>query len=345
MTPVRRRVAIILAGTHVWNEDSFESLCPRVVVPIANAPLLSYTLAWLRDGGVRGVVICANEGLELFRRWLRDGGYDGCDVRYFVDAVPRGPAGCCRDAAQVHPADEYLVIEGSVIPRIDLAALLAFHEGTGASATVVIERHDGDDSTDPHPAGIYVLSRAALLATPSTGFQDLKEMLIPRLHSGQRGVRSYESQSSSPRVVGGVGSYFAVQEWALARLAAGELICGDYRGHRGLWCHTTACVSRDVRAVGPVMVGPATVVSDGAILVGPTVIGEGCIVGENSVIAQSILWERCLLSSGVRLERCVLASGAALARGVSLSGAIWRRSDGTRAPRVSSAAGLARAGA
>ena len=51
---------IVLAGTYQWGETAFESLLPRPLVPVAQVPLISYTLEWLRDGGVMDATICAN---------------------------------------------------------------------------------------------------------------------------------------------------------------------------------------------------------------------------------------------------------------------------------------------
>ena len=37
---------IVLAGTYQWGDSTFETLLPRPLVPVAQAPLISYTLEW-----------------------------------------------------------------------------------------------------------------------------------------------------------------------------------------------------------------------------------------------------------------------------------------------------------
>ena len=154
--------AIILGGSHVWNEDSLESLCPRLLVPVLNAPLVSYTLNWLRAAGLTRAVICANDATRFVRACFQDGAAQGVELYYYEDYTPRGPAGCSRDAAALVAAENYLVIEGSVIPALDLRTLLRFHERMNAAVTVVVhqsEASDGQPDRDLAPAGIYVVAR------------------------------------------------------------------------------------------------------------------------------------------------------------------------------------------
>ena len=87
--------AIILGGRHVWNEDAFAALGPRLLLPVANAPLVHYTLAWLRDGGVSRATLCTNRAVSLLHAFLGAGQEHACELYYCVDRLPRGPAGSC----------------------------------------------------------------------------------------------------------------------------------------------------------------------------------------------------------------------------------------------------------
>ncbi|MEW6251792.1 MAG: NDP-sugar synthase [Planctomycetota bacterium] len=300
---------IILGGAHVWKEAAFDSLGPRLLLPVANAPLVGYTLAWLRSGGVRAVVLCANEGVHPLQAALADGHGHGCELFYAVDRVPRGPAGAARDAVGLCPAAHYVVVEGSLIPRLPLADLLAAHVAAGAAATIAVA---ADPAEDDEPVGVFMFARPALELVPPTGFHDLKEMLIPQLHAAGRPVQTWPAPTSAPRVHD-LASYLAAQAWALAQVGAGVFSRADYRWANGVGVHRTARVAAGARLLGPVMVGPASRVAAAASFVGPVVVGAGCRLESDCLVTDAVLWDRCTVGVGVRVEAAVLATGAAVA--------------------------------
>ncbi len=325
--------AIILGGAHVWREDTLESLCPRLLLPVLNAPLVGYTLAWLRAAGVRQAVICANDATPLARACLSDGADRGMELYYYEDHVPRGPAGCSRDAAALVPAENYVVIEGSVLPVMDLRGLLRFHERMGAAATVVVHpvEGNGDGGNGHHcPAGIYVLARRALEQVPAVGYQDLKEVLIPRLYQQQEWVAAYPAEAPSPRLKD-LASYLALQGWLLAKLAARDSDGEGYAWRGPARVHRTARVADGARLVGPVMLGPHTRVLEGAIMVGPTVLGGNGVVERQALVKRSVLWElgpvstNAWWSAGARCRRALPGTAPSAPRPRRCDSGVGRR--------------------
>lgn len=330
---------LVLAGVHRWNRDSFEELLPRPLMQVAHSPLISYTLHWFYTGGVRQVTICANSVSGTMRRLLADGSQLGMALGYYEDRMPRGPAGCVRDAGGPGEAGALVVAEGTMIPRIDLPALLECHQRTGAALTVVVE-------TDASgalliPAGIYVFERRVLGHIRETGYQDIKEVLIPRLHDLGEKVVTYAA-SPSLRVTD-AETYLQANDWALERIARrGDPIVGYRRSGEAL-IHVSASVAGDGRLIGPVLVGPRTRVGPRATLVGPTTLGADCVLEEGAVVCRSVLWDHGRVGRGGFIDRCVIAGGAELEDGVRLYRTAYapaRGSGGPTAPRTSlSAAG------
>ncbi len=328
--------AIILGGSHVWREDSLESLCPRLLLPMLNAPLVGYALDWLRNAGLSRIVICANDATRFVRACFGDGRGHGVDLYYFEDLTPRGPAGCMRDAADLVNADQYVVLEGSVLPALDLRALLRFHERMGAAATVAVHPcGSATDAAEPtwSPAGIYVLSRDALGRVPALGYQDIKEVFIPRLYGAREWVVAYPAEATSPRLRG-LGSYLALQGWLMSRMAESSdpsrPTPGGYR-----WCgpalvHETARVAGSARLVGPVMVGPGTQIEEQAIVVGPSVVGQDGGVSAGALVDRCVLWDDCTVQVGATLDRCLMATGSTVRSGAALHGTICPPGSATR---------------
>ena len=191
---------IVLAGVHAWNRDVLERVVARPLLPVAARPLIWHVLQWLRGGGVVQASICGNSDTTVLLRRLGDGAAWGMSLEYYEDIMPRGPAGCARDASAGCGASAFVVVEGTIMPRVDLAGLLGAHEESKAALTVVVGgsgQRDGCVAGDGQPTGIYVFSPRVLEEVPALGYQDIKEALIPRLYKSGELVATYAAASRS----------------------------------------------------------------------------------------------------------------------------------------------------
>jgi mannose-1-phosphate guanylyltransferase / phosphomannomutase len=294
--------AVVLAGTHHWSGSTFESLSPRPLVPVALAPLISYSLRWLQRGGVRFATICANGTTRLIDNAIGNGDDLEMKLSYYEDGTPRGAAGCVRDAGLLAGSETLVVTDGTAIPTVDLVELVTSHRDSGAGVTVVVHR-DGSPSARPTPAGVYVFDRRVLEHVPETGFQDIKENLIPRLHRGGERVVAYETLAFCPHVFN-AQTYLEVNQWVLERLS------GEAEGAGAPLVHPSATVEPGARLVGPVQLGAGARVLAGATIVGPTSIGEESTVGRDAVVARSVLWSRCTIGEASVVHGCVVGNDA-----------------------------------
>lgn len=307
--------AVVLAGDHRWSRATFDRLFPRPLLPVVQSPLICYALRWLRDAGVLGVTLCANSTSRQMRQCLGDGSTFGLDLAYFEDKTPRGAAGCVHDALLDRPAETVIVADSTVIPRLDLRRLLAQHAESSAAATVVV----GDEplarcDDEPHavPMGVYVFERRALAHVADAGYQDIKELLIPRLNASGERVELFESDAACPRVTS-IETYLAANAWMLDVLldAPGEL--SNYRVVGEALVHPDAVISSSARLFGPQAIGPAVEIGPNTLIVGPTVIGAHSVVQRGAVVARSVIWEHCCVKADSFVDRSILSYHASVA--------------------------------
>jgi mannose-1-phosphate guanylyltransferase len=305
---------IVLVGTHPWRNSAFDRLPLRALIPVAHRPLISYSLSWLRGGGVQNVTVCANRETQALESQLLRHVPQGMTVSYQEDSMPRGAGGAVRDAVAASDADTFVVAEGTAIPNVDLHELLDAHRVSGAVATVVGYSSPGRDGNPraQMPNGIYVFNREALDALPLHGFHDIKENLIPQLYrSGQR-VIAYTASSANPRVLG-ASSYLAANEWMVEQLVtSGELPAGYVRSGDSL-IHSDAVIAEDAVFVGPVLVAPGARVLSHAVVVGPTSIGCDATVGRGVLVSRSAIWRRSFVGDHSVADRCILADDTVIA--------------------------------
>ena len=309
---------VVLAGVHAWGECVLESITCRPLFPVAGWPLISHTLAWLREGGVGKINICANSDTGALRKCLGGGEALNVNLHYYEDKMPRGPAGCTRDAVASSSMDAFLVVEGTLVPEVDIAELLEAHRASGSILTVVVSESDRvprDASTACRPdrlepTGIYVFSRDALAHVSSAGYQDIKESLIPRLHAQGLRVGTYLVRAAANPRVTNAASYMAVSKWAIERLAARHEAPEGYVRLEGALIHESARLDGQARFIGPVLIGPHCRIEEDALIVGPTCVGEGCTIGRDAVVSRSVLWDHCQVGAKATLDHCILTNGA-----------------------------------
>lgn len=223
-------VGILLGGTHPWTNAPFDWLLPRTLLPVAHRALIWYGLSWLDREGIRETAVCGNRESRLLEARLARHVPRGMSVTYREDAIPRGAAGSVRDAAWATEAQTFVVADGTAIQNVDLRDLLGKHQTSGACLTVVVHREARRYGSQALavPQGIYIFDRRALDGVPAHGFCDIKEKLIPQLHSAGERVVAYETPMVTPRVLDS-STYMAVNEWMIEHLVRRGEQCEDYR--------------------------------------------------------------------------------------------------------------------
>lgn len=304
---------LVLAGVHSWGGDVLEAAACKLALPVALRPLISYSVDWLRLGLVCRPCICANSETRELQRCLGTDRTTSEKLTYYEDRMPRGPAGCVRDAAARMSGDTIVVVEGTVLPRFDLGALLGAHFRTEASLTVVVEEAAGDaQSRGAKPAGVYVFSKDALSAISPVGYQDIKEVLIPKLHSAGHRVATHAVPPASVLRVACADSYLDVNMDVVCRVVKSGQAPKGFARMGSAWVHESTKIEAGAQLKGPLLIGPDCRISADALLIGPTVLGRGCVIDSGVVLTRSVLWDRCSVGWGAILDRSILTSGTTI---------------------------------
>lgn len=306
---------IILAGTFPWSNSTFDRLSPRPLVPVAHRPLIAFGLSWLQNAGMRGVTVCGNRNsraleLQLSRYFMRDS-----DLSYLEDKMPRGAAGCVRDAALASDSQTFVVTDGAAIPNVDIDLLLHTHRTSGAAATVVVYHEPRGSGQAPLqvPAGIYVFDRRILEPIARQGFVDIKEHLIPRMARAGERVATYVASAAVPRVLN-AETYLAVNEVATQFASSDRGRPEGYELRGEALIHRDASVGPDVLLTGPVMIGPGATILPKAVIVGPTSIGRDATIGVGALVSRSAVWRRARIFANAVVDCSIVADDGVVER-------------------------------
>lgn len=305
---------IVLAGVHAWRDDAFERASNRPTLSVASRPLVWHAMEWLRRNGVASARLCGNGETRAIERSLASFPITDLNVRYHRDPIPRGPAGCVRDAAVESDAQAFVVVEGSIIPRLELGPVLKTHVESEAALTVAVS--DGARSRGSvDPIGVYVLSKSALSLIPEHGYQDIKESLIPALYRRGLQVVTHACRGTASWRVADASSYLSVNMRVLEELVRSTAPLNGFSRRGDAFCHAASSVHESATLVGPVLVGERTRIEAGAVVVGPTSFGAGCVVERDAVVTRSAVWDGAIVGSGAFVDGCVLTSDSAVEPG------------------------------
>ncbi|NCG17617.1 MAG: NTP transferase domain-containing protein [Rhodobacterales bacterium] len=311
--------AFILAAGFGTRLRPLTQRVPKPLVPVCGVPLLSWSLALCAQHGLNRVVVNGHWLADELAPWA--GEHEGVHVTLSIETPDiLGTGGGLKKVAHLL-ADKFVVLNGDVLHRIDLTALLgAIPDGGGAMAlrrdpenapkygivaadetgTVVqltslaVATAEGSVARDTHFTGIHALDRQALDRVPD-GFACI--------------VRTAYVQLVAER---SVGATLATGPWLdcgdpVAYLETNlAVLRGEVRGainpfERAAYGRTAAGVEfgdpqlvRDVDVKGAVWIGTGAQIAPGVVL-HDTVIGAGAIVGPSARLTECVVWDNATL--------------------------------------------------
>ncbi len=313
--------ALILAGGEGTRLRPLTYTVPKPVLPLAGRPHIAYVIDWLRAHGVDDVIVSCGHLAEGMRSTLAEL-EPGIQICFAEEPDARGTAGAIRFAEEML-RDRFLVLNGDVLCDLDLTALIAQHDDTGAAATIalypvedptgygLIHRHDDGEITEflekPEPeeidtdeinAGAYLLDRSVLDQIPPDRAVSIEREVFPRLiGKGLYGIRleGYWIDIGTP-------ARFLEANWDILEGRV-ETVVG-----KGL--------------DEPKVVGEGCEVAHGAELKLPCVVGQGSRVGDGAVIERSVLLDGCVVEANAVVSNSILSAGVTVEAGTRLEGEV-----------------------
>ncbi|HEX9907147.1 MAG TPA: bifunctional sugar-1-phosphate nucleotidylyltransferase/acetyltransferase [Thermoplasmata archaeon] len=321
--------AVILAAGEGMRLRPLTVSEPKVMIPVANRPILEYVVDALVRNDVHEIVMVVGYRKERIMSHFEDGKKFGAKIEYVVQEKQLGN-GHALFSAKERLSGEFLVLPGdNIVDRKAVGDLLK--AGACPSALVV-------ESENPSKYGVVTLEKGAITSVhekPSemisniilTGMYCLSSSIFDSIEQciamGEYGLSNAVQVSLTNQPVTPVFSdglwIDAVYPWDLLELNAAAL--------ENLSVRTAGKIESQVMLSGPVGIGEETVVRAGTTIYGPVLIGEGCEIGPNvtimpstsignsvtiepyTVVKNSLLMSNCSIGAHSYLSHCVLGYG------------------------------------
>lgn len=325
--------ALILVGGHGTRLRPVTLTLPKPVIPLVDRPFLRYMFDWLARHGVDDIVMACGFLPDQLRATFGDQIPGGPRLRYVEEPEPRGTAGAIK-FAEDQLEDRFFALNGDVLTDLDLTALMAQHDSSGARATLALypvedptayglvrrtpdgeieeflEKPDpAEIDTDEINAGAYVLEKEILDLVPAGQDVSIEREVFPQLVGEglySRRLEGYWMDIGTPE------RYLQACWDILDRNATTEP--GEKVDAEGRWVDPSATVSGAAEISGLCFVDRGSTVEDATL--GPRVVlGSGSRVGSGAKLTGSALHPDCRIGSGARVEGSILSAGVTVADG------------------------------
>jgi len=110
--------AAIIAGGLARRLRPITEAIPKVLVKVADRPIIEWQIGWLKKQGVDTIVILAGYLHEKIIEFLGSGSKYGVKVVYVVEDEPRGTGGALKNAESILSDDIFIAVNGDIITNI-----------------------------------------------------------------------------------------------------------------------------------------------------------------------------------------------------------------------------------
>lgn len=287
---------------------------PKVMVPVANKPILEHLLIEAREAGIKEFILVVGYHDEQVRSHFGDGSKWGVGVSYSSQRKQLGTADAVR-MIEGMVEGSFLVMNGDIVVRRQDIGLLAQKE-TCAVSTIEVKdttglgtiETDGQRVTRIHEKLEKPPSRLA-----NTGLYLFTSDIFSAISETPKSPRGeFEITTSLQMMIdsGKVVSSHRIQSW-LDLSYPWHLLNANETLLSLMEPVNLGLVEKNAAIDGRVSVGARTRVRSGAYIVGPVAIGEGCDIGPNCFIRPyTAIGNNCHIGAAVEVKNSIIMNGS-----------------------------------
>lgn len=308
--------AVILAAGEGTRMRPLTVARPKVMLPIANKPMMEYTIDAAIKAGIKDFVIISGYCEDSIKAYFGDGSAKGITIEYVHQDSQLGTANAIG-YAKGHVDGRFVVLNGDMlispehirqlvsmekdavitVKEVDDPSHFGVIETKGDRVVRIIEKPQNPPSKLAN-AGIYLFTEAIFDFIAKTqlsprGELEITDSLQMMIDSGYN--VGYEVLDSDWIDIG--------RPWDL--LEANKLLLDNIKSQ----CEGT--VEPFATLHGEVIVGKGTIIRNGSYIVGPVIIGDDCDIGPNCFIrASTAIGNNVHIGNAVEVKNSIIMDGS-----------------------------------
>ena len=305
--------AVVLAAGEGTRMRPLTYTKPKVMLPIANKPILEHLINELKKAGINDIILVVGYKDEKIREHFGDGSGWGINLSYVTQRKQLGTADALKSALHLIEG-EFLMLNGdNIVDHEDIKRLI---KSDGMSIGV-------KKVSNPQDFGVVEIENdevKKIVEKPekppsnliNAGVYHFTEDLFEFLERTQMSKRGEYEITDTIQLAIDSGIVFRAVEidtwidvgypWDL--LKANEILLKDLKESR-----IKGEVEDGVHIKGNVVIEEGTVIRSGSYIIGPVIIGKNCKIGPNCFIRpHTSIGNNCHIGACVEIKNSIVMS-------------------------------------
>ena len=283
--------ALLLVGGKATRLKPLSITRPKCLFPLAGKPIIDHILEGLSTASVSEAILAVNNLADKIEEHLGPEKYR-IKLRYNLDNEPLGTGGPIKLAEKHLHDEDFLVLNGDILSFIDYAELMNRHKEEGSIASITLKQVE-----DPSRYG------AVRFGT--------KDRILEFIEKPERDAPSNWINAGcyalSPEIFEYIptGRKVSIEREGYPGLAVKEQLYG-YR-YTGKWI--------DIGV-------PSDYLRADKMLSDKPTVGKGPLIGQNTKITDSIIWENTRIGTNTSIQNSVIGSHCTIGNNVKITDAV-----------------------
>ena len=287
---------------------------PKVMLPIANKPILEHLLIEIREAGCKEFVLIVGYHDDQVRDYFGNGKKWRVSIAYCTQKKQLGTADALNQAKELLN-DNFLMFNGDIIVNRKDIALLTGRDGSTMALVEVKDSRDmgvveltGDRVIRIHEKSVNPPSNLA-----NAGIYRFTPEIFPAIDRTSRSPRGEYEITDSIQILIDSGvkvSHQAISQWLdfsypWDLLPANEKLLSETK------TKNMGTTEEYVVLKETVSIGAGTTVRSGTYITGPVTIGENCDIGPNCYIRpHTSIGDNCHIGNAVEIKNSIIMKGS-----------------------------------
>jgi len=306
--------AVILAAGEGNRMRPLTYTKPKVMLPLANKPILEHLVIEMKKAGVKDFTIVVGYHAETIRQHFGDGAKWGVSIDYVTQRKQLGTAHAVKMVEGL-VKDKFLLANGDVLLKADDIAKILAKDTTTLS---LIEAKDTKDLGVVEVTGNKIKAIHEKVEKPpgnlvNAGVYLLTSEIFPAIAKTEKSPRGEYELTDSLQILLGEKhdiSWIRIDHW-LNLSYPWDLLTANESLMMEIEQQNLGAIEENAVLKGLVSIGKGTVVRAGSYIQGPVIIGENCDVGPNCFIRPgTAIGDNCHIGSAVEIKNSIVMRGS-----------------------------------
>lgn len=338
-TRTRSEQIVLLATGETRRLWPLTETMPSPMVPLANRPVMAYTVELLARQRFKRIVVCLYHLAGHVEAFFGKGQRWGVTLDYVLQRDAMGSAGSLRWAKQLLDGT-FAVMPADAIIDVNLEEVIMCHRARQMPATVVVHASNregagalilnedrsvtglaGDLTSEASwtNTGVYIFEPQILDLIPARTGAHIHSQLIPAILDAGLPINTYQMNGYS-NTLDTFTDYYEAQSFMLRSALDGtlagngkpsiqHLALDGRRVAQGIWIGHNTVVHPTTRFALPVYIGDNCLIGRDAELGPDVVIGQNVIVDDEATISHSTILDNTYVGQLVMADRRLVNKG------------------------------------